>query len=168
MNLGETFDLVQTLEVAEHLPAASAGTFVESLVRHGRRILFSAAVPGQIGVCHINERPHAYWRDLFAEHGYVMLDLIRPKVHGNTAVKYWYRFQYVSVRGGIGGRQAGEGRPRRPDRSPPAAVPDVAPQWLKVAASFFTRRLSGPHEHPLGQLEHPARGEARRNHAPKL
>ena len=47
IDIGKRFDLVQSLEVAEHLPECVADVFIESLVRHGDVILFSAApVPG--------------------------------------------------------------------------------------------------------------------------
>ena len=42
-DVGRKFDLVQSLEVAEHLPAAKAESFVESIVAHGNMVLFSAA-----------------------------------------------------------------------------------------------------------------------------
>ena len=64
IDLGRQFDLVQSLEVAEHLPAAKAEQFVETLTAHGSRILFSAAVPGQGGENHINEQLPDYWRAL--------------------------------------------------------------------------------------------------------
>ncbi len=47
--LDRVFDLVICLEVAEHLPPESAGTFVNSLVKLGPVILFSAAIPHQGG-----------------------------------------------------------------------------------------------------------------------
>jgi len=47
--LGRQFDLVESLEVAEHIPEQAAEQFVDSLVQHGRLILFSAATPGQGG-----------------------------------------------------------------------------------------------------------------------
>lgn len=49
IDLGRCFDLVQSLEVAEHLPAAKAEQFIATLTKHGPRVLFSAAVPGQGG-----------------------------------------------------------------------------------------------------------------------
>jgi SAM-dependent methyltransferase len=92
-DLGRQFDLVQSLEVAEHLPEPSAAGFVESMSRHARRwILFSAAPPGQGGESHVNEKPYEYWRDLFASHGFVAVDAVRPLVAGDVAVSYWYRY----------------------------------------------------------------------------
>jgi hypothetical protein len=79
------------MEVAEHLPEDRAETFVDDLVRHGSLVLFSAAVPGQLGENHINEKPFEYWRDKFAARGYVLIDAIRPTLRGNTTVDPWYR-----------------------------------------------------------------------------
>jgi hypothetical protein len=92
LDLGRTFDLVQSLEVAEHLPEASARGFVASLVRHGDVVLFSAAVPGQGGEHHVNEQPPEYWRGLFAEQGYDCFDFLREQLRGRREVRPWYRY----------------------------------------------------------------------------
>ncbi len=92
IDLGRRFDLVQSLEVAEHLPAGAADAFVDSLARHGSVILFSAAVPGQGGEHHINERPYGYWRDKFRARGYVLFDAVRPLLVGDRHVEPWYRY----------------------------------------------------------------------------
>ena len=55
-DLGRQFDLVQCLEVAEHLPKASADNLVESLTRHSDIVLFSAAAKRQGGENQINEQ----------------------------------------------------------------------------------------------------------------
>lgn len=62
------YELAICLEVAEHLPPTSAEALVEGLAQ-ANMVLFSAATPGQVGVGHINCRPHDYWHDLFARHG---------------------------------------------------------------------------------------------------
>ena len=90
-NLGRRFDFVQCLEVGEHLPKASSLTLVQNLTRHGNRILFSAATPGQGGENHINEQTHEFWRFLFAGQGYKPFDLFRPTIKGMNAVESWYR-----------------------------------------------------------------------------
>jgi hypothetical protein len=92
VRLGRTFDLVQSLEVAEHLPPSAAEQFVDNLVAHSSVVLFSAAVHGQGGEHHVNERPYGYWRRLFSERGYLMFDMIRPLLIGNGAVEPWYRY----------------------------------------------------------------------------
>lgn len=98
-NLGRRFDLVQCLEVAEHLPATSAQALVETLVRHGDIVLFSAAPKGQGGTGHINEQSYEYWRPIFARKGYVPLDCLRPRIMNDTRIEAWYRYNtllYVS------------------------------------------------------------------------
>ena len=90
--LDRKFDLVQCLEVAEHLAENSAPKLVDSLCAHSSAILFSAAPPGQGGDHHINEQPYEYWRNLFALHGYVACDFIRPQVAHDFEIEPWYRF----------------------------------------------------------------------------
>jgi SAM-dependent methyltransferase len=85
------FDLACSLEVAEHLPESSADSFVESLTKSAPVVLFSAAIPHQGGVHHVNEQWQSYWAKKFAAHGYVALDFIRPLVRHNKDVQVWYR-----------------------------------------------------------------------------
>lgn len=92
LDLGRRFDLVQSLEVAEHLPADKADVFVETLARHGDVVLFSAAVPHQGGEHHVNEQPLGYWRAKFARLGYRPYDFVRPRIASDAEVMPWYRF----------------------------------------------------------------------------
>ena len=93
IDLGRRFDLVQSLEVAEHVPATAADTFVENLARHATgAILFSAAPPGQGGEFHVNEQPYEYWREKFRRHGYAPYDFLRPLIADDGAVSFWYRY----------------------------------------------------------------------------
>ena len=95
---GETFDLAVSLEVAEHLPPSAAREFVGGLARLAPVVLFSAAIPGQTGIGHINERWPSYWAALFSQHGYVQLDPFRMRLWNDTRVAWWYRqnlFLYV-------------------------------------------------------------------------
>lgn len=89
--LNKTYDLVISLEVAEHLSEISADTFVQSLVNAGKVILFSAAIPGQGGYNHINEQYPEYWQKKFLQHGYVFHDVIRDKIWNNPEVEFWYK-----------------------------------------------------------------------------
>ena len=91
IDLGRRFDLVQSLEVAEHLSADRAAAFIDTLTAHGRLVLFSAAVPGQGGEHHVNEQPLEYWRAKFRDRGYLAVDCIRPQAAGNEAIQNWYR-----------------------------------------------------------------------------
>lgn len=88
--LDRTFDLAISLEVAEHLPPASASIFVESLTRLAPAVLFSAAIPFQGGTNHINEQWPEAWAELFLAHGYGVVDAIRKRVWHDQGVEWWY------------------------------------------------------------------------------
>lgn len=89
-SLQRRFDLAISLEVGEHLPEASAAGFVRSLVGLADIVLFSAAIPWQGGVQHINEQWQDYWARLFELNGYVALDSVREGIWENDEVHWWY------------------------------------------------------------------------------
>ncbi|HXZ80682.1 MAG TPA: class I SAM-dependent methyltransferase [Terriglobales bacterium] len=84
------FDLAMSLEVAEHLPASSAESFIESLVALSPVILFSAAVPAQTGTNHINEQWPTWWIEHFRKFGFVPVDCIRRRIWNDPKVEWWY------------------------------------------------------------------------------
>lgn len=90
-NLHKKFDLVTSLEVAEHILPENAKTFIESMCLHGDVILFSAAIPGQEGTLHYNEQYNDYWIDIFAQNGYQCVDFLRHKIWNNNKISWWYR-----------------------------------------------------------------------------
>jgi len=89
------FDLAMCLEVAEHLPAPNSRHLVRLLTSAAPQVLFSAAPPGQEGEGHINCQPLSYWRKIFEEFGFRMLDPFRPKLRDNRQVEWWYRQNLV-------------------------------------------------------------------------
>ena len=91
LDLHRRFDLALCLEVAEHIDAAGADTVVANCVRHADLVLFSAAIPGQGGIHHVNEQLPEYWAGKFATHGYVARDLIRPLIWNDQQIPVWYR-----------------------------------------------------------------------------
>jgi SAM-dependent methyltransferase len=99
--INEHFDLAICLEVAEHLHSKNSKSFVNSLTRLAPIILFSAAVPGQGGINHVNEQWPDYWAKLFKEEGYTILDPIRPIIWKDHRVAWYYRqncFMYINNR----------------------------------------------------------------------
>lgn len=94
----EKFDLVICLEVAEHLSKTRADSFIADLAQLGDIILFSAAIPFQGGVGHINEQPSSYWRKLFESNGFECFDIIRPEIKDDENIPFWYKnncFVYI-------------------------------------------------------------------------
>ena len=88
---GRRYDLVVSLEVAEHIPEDKADSFIEMLTGLGDTVLFSAAIPGQGGVGHVNEQWQSYWAAKFKSAGYEALDIVRPLIWENPKVSYWYK-----------------------------------------------------------------------------
>lgn len=91
IDLGRKFDLVMSLEVAEHLPPECAQSFVRSLTLHGDVVLFSAAVPAQGGTNHVNEQWASYWKALFDDCGFACVDCLRQRFWEDERVCWWYR-----------------------------------------------------------------------------
>lgn len=90
-DLNRKFDLAICLEVAEHLPEASAEGFIKSITNHSDVIMFSAALPGQGGQHHINEQWPSYWQEHFNNCGFEMMDFFRFKIWNNPKIEYWYK-----------------------------------------------------------------------------
>ncbi len=88
--LGRRFDVACSLEYAEHLPAARAPEFVALLAEAAPVVLFSAAVPGQGGLGHVNEQKQSWWAALFAAHGLVPVDCIRPAIQDAPGAEWYY------------------------------------------------------------------------------
>ncbi len=89
--LSDRFDLAVCIEVAEHLPPASADPLVNTLTNLAPVVLFSGAVQHQGGHGHLNEQPRSYWRQKFAGRGFRCLDCVRPHIWQNPHVAWWYR-----------------------------------------------------------------------------
>ncbi len=90
LQLQRKFDLVVSLEVAEHLPIDCAEIFIDSLTRLGSVVLFSAAIPFQGGTGHLNEQWPEYWAEHFKNKGYVAIDCLRKKLWYKEKVAGYY------------------------------------------------------------------------------
>jgi hypothetical protein len=98
--IGKT-DLAICLEVAEHLSSTVSANIVKALCASSDVVLFGAAIPGQEGRNHVNERPQSYWSTLFSDIGYDAFDIVRPVVWDDRQVDFWYAqnmLLYISER----------------------------------------------------------------------
>jgi SAM-dependent methyltransferase len=91
IGLDQKFDLVMSLEVAEHLPESASDQFVDNLSALGDTIIFGAAVPGQGGTKHENEQWQSYWATKFEARGFSLFDCLRPAIWNHDDVKFWYK-----------------------------------------------------------------------------
>jgi hypothetical protein len=158
LTLNRQFDLVQSLEVAEHLPETAADQFVDSLVRHGRLVLFSAATPGQGGENHINEQPWEYWREKFFKRDFELFDFFRPRLTSNRAVYIWYRhntflFAHRSI---VDSLPAAITATRVP---PERLLVNTLPYWVRLR-QIVLRRLPRPIIDQMAHMMHSVRSRA--------
>ena len=84
------YDLAVCLEVAEHLPEASADGIVELLTNLAPCVLFSAAIPFQGGVNHLNEQWPEYWAARFRARDFLPIDCLRRTIWSNEKVAWFY------------------------------------------------------------------------------
>lgn len=85
----EGADMEFCWEVAEHLPEESANTLVKSLADNlapGGLLIFTAAIPGQQGLGHINCQIPWYWQDKFQKVG------LSRSVHGTSALAFVWEY----------------------------------------------------------------------------
>lgn len=84
------YDLAICLEVGEHIPVESAQHLVSGLCK-AKYVLWSAAVPGQNGVNHINEQWPTWWAEYFRDEGYFPSCGIREVFWDDTSIAPFYR-----------------------------------------------------------------------------
>tara|TARA_R110000824_G_scaffold374151_1_gene564655 strand:- start:109 stop:684 length:576 start_codon:yes stop_codon:yes gene_type:complete len=65
------YDIALCFEVVEHLDPETSELFIKKLCRTAPEIYFSAAVPGQVGLGHINCQPKEYWENIFNKNNYI-------------------------------------------------------------------------------------------------
>ena len=85
------YDIIISLEVAEHIEQNLSDNFVKFITSHSNYILFSAAIPGQTGDGHINEQWPSYWAEKFFYYGFELFDFIRHKIWDDDKIPFWYR-----------------------------------------------------------------------------
>jgi SAM-dependent methyltransferase len=108
IDLDRKYDLAVCLEVGEHLPPDAAPALVKTLASASDVIVFSAAIPSQGGVKHVNEQWPAYWAELFKAQGYTCIDCIRPQLWDNPRVGQWFvQNMLVYARGEVTEQVAG-------------------------------------------------------------
>lgn len=84
------FDLALSLEVAEHLPPERAAGFIDDLTRLAPVVVFSAAIPHQMGDGHINEQWPSFWYRHFRRNGFRAFDVLRDPIWNHPEVEPWY------------------------------------------------------------------------------
>jgi SAM-dependent methyltransferase len=96
-DINETGDLVMCIEVAEHIPSELNDKIVSSIVNmldHRGILIWTAAIPGQGGVGHINCQPKSFGYEKFTNAGLLpMNDLTN---HMLTYVRQGYHMGWFT------------------------------------------------------------------------
>lgn len=101
LSLDRHFDLAISLEVIEHFEDRFSDMFLDSLTTAAPIILFSAAVPGQGGNHHVNERWPSYWLAKFEKRDFHAFDCIRPTFWDSEDVEWWYAQNTFLIASGV-------------------------------------------------------------------
>ena len=137
LDLERRFDLATCFEVGEHIPADSAETLVRTLVKHSDVVAFSAAVPRQGGLNHINLQWPSYWAEIFMKFGYRLYDPLRSLIWDNGNVEWWYRQNALLF--------VAETSPLSSKLTPPNGPvdivhPELLETWARPAEKFLALR----------------------------
>lgn len=74
-----------------NIPQDKSELFIANLCSFSDFILFSAAIPYQDGLNHVNCQPLKYWVDIFEKQGYACFDFIRPQLlNKHEEILSWY------------------------------------------------------------------------------
>lgn len=91
-NLNETFEVVISLEVAEHIPKEFEDIYIENITKHSSKyIIISWAVPGQGGKGHVNEQSNEYVLNLFKQLAYTHEEEITQYLRNSITNCSWFR-----------------------------------------------------------------------------
>jgi len=95
------FDIAYSFEVAEHLPEALGQRLVEFIADRSDCVVFTAAVPGQGGMGHVNEQPPEYWVERFRASGLELDELLTERARSGfrrEAVADWFANNAIVLR----------------------------------------------------------------------
>ena len=102
--LPQKYDVVMSMEVAEHLPEKSAKGYVRLLCECAPVVVFTAAPPGQGGTDHLNEQLMEYWVGLFKQHAFfsdlMLVETWRREWAASGKVVAWYTDNLMIFRSG--------------------------------------------------------------------
>lgn len=88
------FDLCLCLEVAEHIEEKYANNLITSLCNSSKTIIFTAAIPSQSGVDHVNLKPKKWWLEKFKSQHYFLDTNATNKLRYNMEriknIQPWY------------------------------------------------------------------------------
>ena len=95
IQIKESYDLAMSLEVAEHIDEAASEIFIDNITGSSDNVLFSAAIPEQGGVHHVNEQWQEYWISKFEARGYSADVSVRNFFWHAQEITPWRRQNFI-------------------------------------------------------------------------
>lgn len=99
-SLSGQFDLITSIEVAEHMPEPDARAMIVEICRHTDQIIFSSTDSDFDEPTHINIHPAAYWIELFQQQGFFPDRNFEPHFITPQALRF-LRCKKTAVRVGV-------------------------------------------------------------------
>lgn len=84
-------DLLICTEVLEHITKKRSLQVLDFITSCSDIIIFSAAIPRQGGLGHINEQRHEFWIKEFKKREFDYADLFKTKIINDESIFYWLR-----------------------------------------------------------------------------
>ena len=119
------YGLALCLEVAEHLRPHRAEGLVSLLCSLSDKVLFSAAIPFQGGIGHVNEQWQSWWAELFKQNGFGASPN-QPDIRNAHGIELWYKNNMILYEKGATGK----------------VIDFVLPAYYMEIAGFLERRLT--------------------------
>jgi hypothetical protein len=87
------YDMAICCEVIEHIDDQHSDIVLDAITRCSDVCLWSAALPGQGGTHHVNEREESYWEEKFLNRGFIKFDILRNQLTDfkDDKIAHWYR-----------------------------------------------------------------------------
>lgn len=82
-------DLAICTEVLEHINTKRSLKILDFITECADIVIFSAAVPRQGGLGHINEQRHKFWITEFKKRGFDYSDAFKSKISADNKILYW-------------------------------------------------------------------------------
>lgn len=91
LKMDTRFDLAISTEVGEHIDEQYSEQFIDNITNASDNVLFTAAIPGQGGINHVNEQWQGYWCEKFKRRGFSVNLSVRNFFWDNEKITSWRR-----------------------------------------------------------------------------
>jgi 2-polyprenyl-3-methyl-5-hydroxy-6-metoxy-1,4-benzoquinol methylase len=84
-------DVIICTEVLEHVSSQRSLELLDFITSSSSIVIFSAAIPRQEGLGHINEKRHGFWIEEFKKRGFAYSDAFKAGIIQDQTILFWLR-----------------------------------------------------------------------------